>query len=142
MYKVLPFFIGMYCYYPIFINQDNRIYPFLDSLYASIKLYYGTTESGIAVGGLLQIARFVAMAATFSILVSLLNRMNDIINKMKLYNPNATVVYGDSGYAENIFESLSPELRIRGEEKFIDNASRYLLMFSGDTKNLEFYSKP
>lgn len=141
LYKILPFFIGMYCYYPVFITQDNRIYPFLDSLYASIKLYSGTTESGIAVGGLLQLARFLALAATLSILVNLLNKVNDMINGIKLLDSGSTIVYGDSGYAEYIFESLRPKIRIRGEEKFISGGSRYLLMFSEDTANLEFYNK-
>ena len=141
LYKILPFFIGMYCYYPVFIKQDNRIYPFLDSVYASIKLYSGTTESGMAVGGLLQFARFLALAATLSILVSAFNKLNDVVNGIKLCSSNATVVYGDSGYVGYIFESLSPGSRIRGEEKFINNASRYLLMFSSDARNLEFYSK-
>ncbi len=141
LYKILPFFIGMYCYYPVFINQEERIYPFLDCLYASIKLYSGSTESGIAVGGLLQLARFMALAATLSIVINLLNKVNDVINGMKLFNPNVTVVYGDSGYAEYIVESLSPGVRIRGEDKFIKSAARYLLMFSSDTENLEFYNK-
>lgn len=141
LYKILPFFIGMYCYYPVFVEQDHRIYPFLDCLYASIKLYSGVTESGIPVGALLQIARFLALAATLSILINLVNRMNDIINGMKLLNPNTTVVYGDSVYAEYLFESLKPGLRVRGEEKFIKGGSRYVVMFSGDTANLEFYNK-
>ncbi len=140
LYKILPFFLGMYCYYPIFINQD-RIYPFLDSIYASIRLYSGSTEGGIMVGGLLQTARFLALAATLSILIDVLNKMNDIINWLKLFNPGSTVVYGDSVHTGYIYESLNPALRIRGEGKFINNASRYLLMFSSDMDNLEFYNK-
>lgn len=140
LYKILPFFLGMYCYYPVFLTQD-RLYPFLDSVYAAIKLYSGSTESGIAVGGLLQTARFLALAATLSIVINVLNKMNDIINGLKLFNRNSTVVYGNSSYAGYILDSLSPSLRIRGEEKFINNASRYLLMFSNDTENIEFYNK-
>ncbi|NBJ91126.1 RyR domain-containing protein [Parablautia muri] len=141
LYKILPFFIGMYCYYPVFVEQDQRIYPFLDCLYASFRLYSGVTESDIPVGALLQVARFLALAATLSILVNLLNRMNDIINGIKLLGPDSTVVYGDSVYAGYVYGSLDQGLRIRGEEKFIAGASRYLLMFSGDAANLEFYSK-
>ena len=37
LYKILPFFIGMYCYYPVFIEQEEHIYPFLDAVYSSIK---------------------------------------------------------------------------------------------------------
>lgn len=141
LYKILPFFIGMYCYYPVFIEQDSHIYPLLDSLYASIKLYSGSTEGGIPVGALLQIARFMALIATLSILIDIFNKMNDLVNRLKLINSNATVVYGNSSYAEYVFESLDPKWRIRGEERFIDNASRYLIMFSDDTENLEFYNK-
>ncbi len=141
IYKILPLFIGIYCYYPVFVEQEDRIYPFLDTLYASIKLYSGSTEGGVPVGALLQLARFLAIAATLSIVINLLNKLNDIVNGFKLSRSDATVVYGDSAYAGYIYESLNPRLRIRGEEKFIGNASRYLLMFSGDAQNLEFYNK-
>lgn len=141
LYKILPFFIGIYCYYPVIKEQNEHIYPFLDAVYASIRLYAGNTESGVAVGGLLQTARFLALAATFSILMHVFNKMNDAINWLKLRSPGSTVVYGNSSYAGYIFECLSPRLRIRGGEKFIKNASRYLLMLSSDTQNLEFYNR-
>ena len=141
LYKILPFLIGMYCYYPVFVNQKEHIYPFLDSVYSSFKLYGGSTESGIPVGALLQFARFLALAATFSILMNLFNRMNDIINWLKLRSSASTVVYGDSGYADYLFDSLSRQVGIRGREKLIQNASKYLLMFSSDAKNLAFYSQ-
>ncbi len=141
VYKILPLFIGIYCYYPVFVEQEDRIYPFLDTLYASIKLYSGSTEGGVPVGALLQLARFLAIAATLSIVVNLLNKLNDIVNGVKLSHTGATVVYGDSVYAGYIYDSLDPKLRIRGEEKFISNASRYMLVFSQDAQNLEFYNK-
>lgn len=141
LYKILPFFIGIYCYYPIFKEQNQHIYPFLDAVYDSIMLYGGSTESNVAAGGLLQIARFLALAATFSILMHVFNKMNDVINWLKLHIFDATIVYGNSSYAENIFEGLNPYLRIRGEKEFIKNASRYLLMFSSDMQNLEFYNQ-
>lgn len=142
LYKILPFFIGMYCYYPVFIEQEEHIYPFLDAVYSSIKLYSGCTESGIAVGGLLQLARFLALAATLSILINVFNKMNNIINCIKLLSGDSTVIYGNSSYADYLYESLEKRIRIRGEEKkFIKNASRYMLMFSSDTENLEFYNR-
>lgn len=140
LYKILPFFIGLYCYYPVFTEQD-RSYPFLDAVYSSIKLYSGSTEGGIPVGGLLQIARFLALAATLSILISALDKMNDVINWCKLLNPDATVVYGDSKYAVRVLETLNPRIRIHGKEKFVDNASRYVLMFSSDAANLDFFNR-
>lgn len=140
LYKVLPFFIGMYCYFPAFTQQD-RMFPFLDAIYSSIKLYSGSTEDGIPIGGLLQLARFLALAATLSILIGALDKMNDLINWFKLLNPGATVVYGDSSYASRVLESLNPRIRIQGGGKFIDNASRYVLMFSSDAENLEFYNR-
>lgn len=141
LYKILPFFIGMYCYLPAFRERDEHIYPLLDAVYASIKLYGGSTESGIPVGALLQIARFMALAATFSILMNVFNKVNDIINWFKLRGSDPTVVYGNSSYADYIFDSLNPRLRIRGDKRFIKNASRYLLMFSSDAENLKFYNK-
>lgn len=142
LYKILPFFLGIYCYYPIFsIDSEHHIYPFLDSVYASLKLYSGTTESGIAVGGLLQLARFLALAATLSILINVFNKLNDLINGGKLCISDSTVIYGESIYANYMYESLSPRLRIRNGEKFIKHASRYLIMFSSDIKNLEFYNR-
>lgn len=141
IYKILPFFVGLYCYYPVFAEQDGRIYPFLDAVYASIKLYSGSTEGGIPIGGLLQLARFMALAATLSILINAFDKMSDLINRIKLFHTDSTVVYGDSIYADHIYKSFDKRLRIRGEEKFINNASRYLFMFSSDIQNLAFYSK-
>ena len=46
IYKVFPFFVGMYCYYPIFVEQGHP-FPFLDSIYSSVKLYSGAIESGV-----------------------------------------------------------------------------------------------
>ncbi len=140
-YKVAPFFIGIYCYLPVFSQQENRIYPFLDAVYASLKLYSGTTESGIPVGGLLQFARFLAIAATLSIVIGLLDKVTDVINDMKLFNSDATVIYGDSDYADYIFKDLPSRQRIRGEGKFIDRAARYVLMFPSDMENLAFYNR-
>ena len=113
LYKVLPFFIGMYCYFPAFTQQD-RMFPFLDAIYSSIKLYSGSTEDGIPIGGLLQLARFLALAATLSILIGALDKMNDLINWFKLLNPGATVVYGDSSYASRVLESLNPRIKGKG----------------------------
>ena len=111
LYKFLPFFLG------------------------------GYTESGVRVGGLLQLARFLALAATLSILIGALNKMTDVINWFKLLLPNATVVYGTSSCANCVLESLNRRIRIRGEGKFIKNASRYVLMFPSDAENLEFYNR-
>lgn len=141
LYKIVPFFIGLYCYYPVFLRQRQRIYPFLDAAYSSIKLYSGVTEGDIPVGGLLQFARFLALAATFSIVVGLLDKATDIINDLKLFSSDATVVYGDSIYANYIFEDLPPKQRIRGEQKFIDRAVRYVLMFEDGQESLAFYSR-
>lgn len=140
LYKAFPFFVGMYCYYPVFVEQEHS-FPFLDSVYSSVKLYSGAIESGVEVGALLQMARFLALAATFNIVINALDRMNDVITRLKLFSPNATVVYGDSSYVGYIYESLPPGQRIRGEEKLIGGASRYLIMFSGDNANLEFYNR-
>lgn len=140
LYKVLPFFLGVYCYYPIFSDQDS-LHPFLDAVYASIRLYGGDTEDGIQVPVLLEVARFMAIIAMIGILINLFNKLNDIIKRVKLIDAGATVVYGDSDYADHVFGTLTPRLRIRGEDAFIKNASKYLLMFSRDTDNLAFYSR-
>lgn len=141
LYKVLPFFIGLYCYYSAFAGQSEHIYPFWDSVYASLKLYGGSTESGVPLDGLLQLARFLALAASFTILMNVFNKMSDAVNWLKLQNSESTVVYGDSDYAGYMYESLSPRCGIRGGDKFIRNASRYLLMFSKDEENLAFYNR-
>lgn len=141
LYKILPFFIGIYCYYTIFKEQEERLFPFWDAVYSSLKLYGGSTESGVAVGVLLQIARFLALAATFSILMNLFTKMQDLINWFKIRISGSTVVYGNSVYSDYLYENLDPRLRMRGGETFIKNASRYLLMFTSDTRNLEFYAR-
>ncbi len=139
-YKIFPFFVGMYCYYPVFVDEAHS-FPFLDAVYASIMLYSGSIESGVEVNGLLQLVRFLALATTLNIVINALDKMNDVIIRLKLFNPKATVVYGDSGYVEYIFESIPPGQRIRAGEKMIEGAARYLLMFSEDNKSLEFYQK-
>lgn len=140
MYKILPFFLGIYCYLPHF-EKNSHDHALLDAIYASLKLYGGSTESGAELNLVLEIARFLALAATFSILISAFNKMSNLIDWLKLRSSDTTVVYGDSSYAGYIFKSLSARSRIRGEQKFIKNASRYLIMFSSDTQNLEFYHK-
>ena len=141
LYKILPFVIGMYCYYPVFLDNGGHKFPFLDAVYSSIKLYSGSTEAGIEINGYLQLARFMALAATLSILISAFDKMSDLIKRIKLCGSGSTVVYGDSSYAEYMFDSLSPHLRIRGKDKLVNKASRYLLMFSDDAENLKFYNK-
>ncbi|MGN0667418.1 MAG: RyR domain-containing protein [Huintestinicola sp.] len=140
-YKILPFFLGMYCYYPHFSQKPESVYPFLDSVYASLKLYSGCTESGVTIDAVLQIARFLALAATLSILVKAFNKFHDIINRIKLLGRGSIVVYGSSVYADHLYESLKHSVRIRGGDKFIDHAGKYLIMFPTDKENLEFYSK-
>ena len=149
LYKILPFFLGMNCYYPFFANQSPNpetglkihVYPFLDAVYASLKLYAGCTESGIVINMELQIARFLALAATLSILVYAFNKLTDLVNGVKLIGSGSVVVYGKSIYADQMFESLDPRIRIRGDEKFVGHASKYLLMFSSDKENLQFYNR-
>lgn len=142
LYKILPFFIGIYCYYPVFVRNENSIHPFLDAVYSSLKLYSGTTEGGIPVGGLLQLARFLALAATLSILINAFDKMSSLIRWLKFCQRDSTVVFGDSDYADYLFENLNRRLRIRGEgKKFVKKAARYMLMFSTDVENLEFYDQ-
>lgn len=140
MYKILPFFLGIYCYQPHF-EKNGHAHALLDAIYASLKLYGGSTEGGVELDLVLEIARFLALAATFSVLISAFNKMGDLIDWLKLRSSDSTVVYGNSSYAGYIFESLKAGSRIRGGKKFIKNASRYLIMFSNDTQNLEFYHK-
>lgn len=140
LYKILPFFIGLYCYYPAFQGGDH-LYPLLDTIYSSIKLYSGSTADGVPVSAPLQLARFMALVAALSVLVSALDRMNDLINWFKRLQPGSTAVYGDSPYAARVYASLPPRLRMHGGERFTPGASRYVLMFSGDQQNLDFYSR-
>lgn len=141
LYKVLPFVIGIYCYYPFFKSMDGRQFPLLDSIYESLKLYSGSTASGVEVSGLLELARFLALAATLSILISAFNRMTSVVNSLKIMSGDATAVYGNSLYADKLYESMNKNRRIRGENKLIKNASRYMLMFSSDVENIRFYNK-
>jgi len=87
LYKILPFFIGIYCYYPVFMRQEEHIYPFLDAIYSSIMLYSGEIESSIDISELLllQFARFLALAVTLSVLINAFNKMNSIVNYIKKF---------------------------------------------------------
>ncbi len=139
-YKIIPLFLGICCYYPQFQEQGTRRFPLLDAVYAALRLYSGSTESGVEIGVLLQIARFMALAATLSILVNVFNKAADIVNLLKFLSSESTVVYGDSEYAGYLYESLPRSRRIRGTDKFIGGAGRYLLMFSDEVKNITFFS--
>lgn len=136
--KLVPFLIGMYCYYPIFCAQEVHLYPLLDTIYSAIKLYSGSVEGDVPVGLLLQIGRYWGLLVSLTVLAQIFHRMRDLVNWAKLLGPDVSVVYGDSAYADYAFESLAPRRRIRGEDKLIEGAARYLLMFSSDEKNLAF----
>lgn len=140
-FKLIPFLLGIYGFYPLFKGNEERIYPFLDAVYASIRLYLGEMEEGITVGAVLQIARFLALTATFGILIDVFDKTTDIVNWFKLCKSGTTVVYGDSNYADYLYESLNKHQRIRGMDKLIKGASRYLIMYSDDSENLLFLNR-
>lgn len=140
LYKILPFFIGLCCFIP-FYSENGNLYPVVDAIYSSLKLYSGSTEGGIPLTAPIEIARFLALAATLSILVNALSKVTSFTRWFKLKFMNPIVIYGDSDYADYVFESLGKCRRIRGGEKLIKGASQYLLMFSDDTRNLRFYNK-
>lgn len=141
VYKILPFFLGMYCYYPYFKNSGSSIYPFFDTAYASLKLYSGCTESGITVNATLELARFLALAATLSILIKAFNKLQDIADSFKQFSSDSTAVYGNSVYADHLYESLSPFVRVRSDGKGVKHAAKHILMLSGDKENLRFYNE-
>ncbi len=138
-YMIAPFLVGIYCYYPVYLEQTDRRYPLLDAIYDSLKLYSGTTANGVEIGWLLQIGRYLALAVMLHILVAVFNRTADVINRLKLCTADSTAVYGDSEYAGYLYGSLPASQRIRGGDKFIGGAFRYLLMFSDDEKALAFF---
>ena len=141
VYKILPFFLGMYCYYPHFLKLSSSIYPFFDAVYASLKLYSGCTESGVPVDAVLQTARFLALAATLSILIKAFNKLQDIMDMFKLQASDSVAVYGRSVYADYLYESLNPFVRVRSDGRLIKHAKKYILMMSGDKENLRFYNE-
>lgn len=138
-YKIIPLFIGLYCYYPFYSDSDDHMFPFLDTLYSSIKLYSGTVEGGIPLSAPIEIARFMALIASLSVLLHLFNKVNDVVDRFKLINSESTIVYGDSVYADYIYKRLKKRSAIRGSDRFVKSASRYLIMFSDDIRSLEFY---
>lgn len=137
LYKITPFAVGMFKYYPYYKNSSGSLFPFFDSIYASILLYGGVVKDGLPVDAWFQIARFCGMAATLNILLILFRRFS----RLKLLNRASTVVYGNSAYADRIYDSLDVSCRIRGDSEFIDKAGKYVIMFSDDKKNIKFYSE-
>lgn len=141
-YKVLPFFLGTYFYYPFYASESSHEYPLLDAMYSAIRLYYGESEDGIEANFILQLARFLAIAATVSILITAFNKVNSVANRLKLIFPDSTVIYGDSVYADILYDNISMTRRIHGDpDKVIKNASRYMIMFSSDIENIRFYNR-
>ena len=140
-YKIAPLIIGMYCYYPYYATKSDCYYPFLDSLYTTLKLYSGSTDGCIEITALLEIARFLGIATTLSLLIKAFNKLKDVVDRLKLIGSSSVVVYGDSVYADLLYKTLKPFSRIRGENKLIKHAGTYVIMFSTDRQNLEFYIK-
>lgn len=140
LYKILPFFIGLFCY-SSFYTENGSLYPILDAVYSSLKLYSGGTEGGIPLTAPIEIARFLALFTTLSILVKALSKIMSLANWLKLKFMKPIVIYGNSDYADCVFESMGRSRRIRGDDELIKGASQYLLMFADDTQNLKFYNK-
>lgn len=140
LWKISPFFIGLFCY-SSFYTENGNLYPIIDAVYSSLKLYSGVTDSGIPLTAPIEIARVLALFTTLSILVKVLNKIMSLAQWFMLKLMKPMVIYGDSDYADCVFESLDKSRRIRGGEELIRGASRYLLMFSDDTRNLKFYNK-
>lgn len=143
---VTPFIIGMinYCrFFNVFTPGNVNINMLLRSIYASLKLYVNTTEesTSLPIGIDFEIARLIAMTFTLSILVKAINKFINFSNYFKLLFPKSTVVYGDSLYADHIYNSLPSYSSIKGNNKFIAHAYRYIIMYSDDKKNLRFYSE-
>lgn len=137
--KVLPFVLAFGSYCPVYFSQADRRFPLLDALYDALKIYMGFIPGGIEIGAAMQLARFLALAATLSILLKAFDKAGDLINWLKLRTAKVTVVYGDSAYANYLYESLPPRQRIRGGADFIAGAARYLLMFEDDVKSIAFF---
>lgn len=138
--KISPFFIGVVCYDLFYIEKGNE-FPILDAIYSSIKLYSGYTDGGIPLSLPIEIARYLALITTLSILVKALSKIMSLANWLKLKFTKPIVIYGNSDYADCVFESMGRSRRIRGGDGLIKGASQYLLMFSDDTQNLKFYNK-
>lgn len=146
LWFLIPFVIGMinYCrFYNVFSSGGINIGLFLRSIYASLKLYVNTTEesASLPIGIDFEIARLIAMTFSLSILVKAINKFINFSNYFKLLCPKSTVVYGDSVYAEYIYNSLPSYKRIKGNDRFIAHAYRYIIMYSDDKDNLRFYSE-
>lgn len=138
--KISPFFIGLFCYIS-FYTENCNLYPILDAVYSSLKLYSGITEGGIPLSLPIEIARYLALFTTLSILVKALSKIMSLANWLKLKFMKPIVIYGNSDYADCVFESVGRSRRIRGDDELIKGASQYLLMFADDTQNLKFYNK-
>lgn len=141
MYKIIPLAIGIICYYPQYAVNGGSNYPLCDAFFSALKLYSGSIECGLNSSGLLQLARFMALAAALSILIGVFNKLQDIITMINVYMPSSTVVYGDSECAEHLYNDLPRHIRIRGGNRMIKHASRYVIMFSDDDSTLSFYNR-
>ena len=91
-YKIFPFFLGIYCYYPIFSADPAQPCPILNAIFSSIMLYSATIEDGMPLTPLLQLARFLAFTATISIILEIFNKLGDLLSYFKVLNRKSTVV--------------------------------------------------
>lgn len=139
LYSIFPFFVSLYFHIPYFYNKQTK-YPFLDSLYAAIKIYSGSIEDGIEMTLLLHIVRFMALTITLSILIKALYRISDIMQRLCLLSEKSYLVYGSSPYASKLCSDIGKIHCVRYENDHFVKAPNYVLMFPDDEQNLEFYA--
>lgn len=140
IYSLFPFVVSL-CYYIPFYQSNQNEHPILDALYSSVTIYSGKIEGDIHITLLLHIARFMALSTTLSILINALNKLSDIMNRLKLFSKKAYAVYGDSQYTSNLCKDIGKLHSVNLKTDDYVKANNYIIMFSDDKQNLEFYSK-
>lgn len=140
IFAVFPFVEAFYYYIPFFLEKETN-YPILDAIYSSLKIYSGVLESDMDITLGLHIARFMGMSITLSILISALNKLSDIMNRLRLISKDSYIVYGSSVYASKLCDDIGKRHIVTNNGDFIRGAHNYVLMFPNDTQNLEFYAK-
>lgn len=135
-----PFVIGVIFYYPYY-NEPGGRYPLLDAAYAALKLYTGDAVEGIDTPLILHIAKFAAMFFALSLIISVLDKSKQLLDYFRAGSEKNYVVYGRSAHAAHLCRSIGSNRCVSGVDEFIENGRNYVLMFSDDNKNLEFYAE-
>ena len=130
---LVPFLLGVYGYLLLYGNN------WLGAVYSSLRLYglnIDVPENDINI--YIQVARWLAAAATTSVIMILFQRVfTEIGLRWKLRNPDVVVVHGDGPRKEAVTAAIgNPAVSMSGKTCF--EAKKHVLAFESDAAAIRY----